>query len=108
MQYKVIDKKKLDLAMTEYFKGLKKPYLKSYANELLEERLSYQFNKISNFYEYCDKFAMCAASSITNLSTYCNIARIVTFNAQKNYLDGNKAETKKTFKNLETICKADD
>ena len=93
-RYKVIDEDKLNLAIKEYFKGLKKPYFKANSFELSRERLGYKFNKINNIYQYFQKVVVEFGSNISCLAPLREIARVVAFKANLSYIDGDEKNTR--------------
>ena len=100
---KVIDENKLKLGLVEYFKALKKPYLKTYASDLAVERTKLCFNKIDSV---SDSVGMDYFRGFT-FSHFSikikSIAKVLVFDAQKEYQKGNIAETKRLLNSWQPL-----
>ncbi len=103
--YNVIDEKKFALAMTEYEKGLVKPYLKTYAMDLAKERVGFKFKKITNIHQIIEKMTLELGVLLPELGRLRTIARAVTFKAQTAYINNDIAETKRLLNTWQPFLK---
>ncbi len=105
LYYKLVDEKKFALAMTEYEKGLVKPYLKTYAMALAKERIGFKFKKITNINQAIEKIALEAGVLLPELGRLRDIARAVVFRAQTAYINNDIAETKRLLNTWQPFLK---
>ena len=95
--YDVVNTEKLADFMVEYYKGIAKPYFKTYIFDLHRKRAHLKFDKITNIEQQMEKITFDANMMLPHLSRSRDVVRVATFYAKKRYKVGDIAGAKKVF-----------